>query len=287
MTTVSIALCTYDGERFLDAQLTSLVEQSHRPDELVICDDDSSDATLGIIQTFADTAPFKVRLFRNSQNLGYVKNFEKAVSLCQGDVIFMCDQDDVWHPEKIEICLGVLDAEQTVGLVLHDFNWIDADSRPYPGPVGAYGTEGLGAEALPERFRRESIEIFMRPYPRAWCGCMMAFRRRFVDLIVPIFPGKGHDDWILKLLGPVTEARFLTDKLVDYRIHGQNVNGRDITKRTLGYRWARFLFKANRALRGHSKRAFYRCLLKRLDQSGMSPIYPRLVEIYRLHTKLF
>ena len=72
MTTVSIALCTYNGERFLDAQLASLVEQSHRPDEVVICDDDSSDATLGIIQTFADTAPFKVRLFRNSQNLGYV-----------------------------------------------------------------------------------------------------------------------------------------------------------------------------------------------------------------------
>ena len=135
MTTVSIALCTYNGERFLDAQLTSLAEQSHRPDEVVICDDDSSDGTLGIIQAFADTAPFKVRVFRNSQNLGYVKNFEKAVSLCQGDVIFMCDQDDVWHPEKIEICLGVLDAEQTVGLVLHDFNWIDAVGRSYPGPV--------------------------------------------------------------------------------------------------------------------------------------------------------
>jgi glycosyltransferase involved in cell wall biosynthesis len=287
MTTVSIALCTYNGERFLDAQLTSLAQQSHRPDEIVICDDDSSDGTLGIIQTFANTAPFKVRVFRNPRNLGYVKNFEKAVSLCQGDMIFMCDQDDVWHPEKIEICLGALDAEQTVGLVLHDFNWIDADSRPYPGPVGDYGTEGLGAEALPECFRRESIEIFMKPYPRAWCGCMMVFRRRFVDLIVPIFPGKGHDDWILKLLGPVTEVRFLTDKLVDYRIHGHNVNGRDITKRTLGYRWQRFLYKANRALRGHSKRAFYGCLLKRLDRSGMLPIYPRLVEIYRRHAKFF
>ena len=287
MTTVSIALCTYNGERYLKAQLASLIEQSHRPDEVVICDDDSSDTTLGVLQTFADTAPFKVRLFRNHKNLGYVKNFEKAVSLCQGDVIFMCDQDDVWHPQKIEQCLAAFDAEPSVGLVLHDFNWVGADGSPYPGPVDVYGTERVDAQALPEVFRKSSIEVFMTPYPRAWCGCMMAFRSQFVGLIVPIFPGKGHDDWILKLLGPITEVRFLTERLVNYRIHGQNVNGRDVTRRTMGYRWKRFLYKSKRALRGQSKRGFYKHPLMRLQHAGVVSIYPRLVEMYRSHTKLF
>ena len=173
------------------------------------------------------------------------------------------------------------------GLVLHDFDWCDAGGLQYPGSASLDGTEGVGTEALPALFRKDSIEIFMKPYPRAWCGCMMAFRRQFVDLIIPIFPGKGHDDWILKLLGPVTGVRFLTDKLIDDRMHGQNVNGRDVTNRTLRYRWQRFLYKANHTLRGYSTRAFYRQLLKRLDHSDMVPIYPRLIESYRRQARFF
>ena len=127
----------------------------------------------------------------------------------------------------------------------------------------------------------------MRPYPRAWCGCMMAFRGKFVELIVPIFPGKGHDDWILKLLGPITHVRFLSEKLVEYRIHDQNTNGRDITNRTLRYRWARFRYKANRALRGYSKRGFYNHLLMRLRNADYVILYPRLLAMYREATRLF
>lgn len=287
MTTVSIAMCTYNGARFLEAQLRSLIDQSVRPNELVVCDDDSTDSTAAILEAFAAVAPFKVRVIRNQQNLGYVKNFEKAITLCECDLIFMCDQDDLWHVEKIQQCITVFDTEPNVGLVLHDFNWVDAAGFAYPGPVEIYGQERVGADALPELFRKNSIEIFMSPYPRAWCGCMMAFRRHFVDLIIPIFPGKGHDDWILKLLGVVTETRFLTRKLVGYRIHDQNVNGRDVTKRTLGYRWKRFLYKANRALRGYSKRSFYRGLIVRLQNASFPPVYPRLIEIYREHARWF
>lgn len=287
MLTISIALCTYNGARFLEAQLSSLAQQSVKPNELVVCDDGSIDETIEILEAFAAHAPFKVRIFRNPENLGYVKNFEKTISACQCDLIFMCDQDDVWHPQKLERCLAVFDENPSVGMVLHDFTWIDHDGAVCTGHVEAYGDERVGAAGLPKLFRQSSIEVFMRPYPRAWCGCMMAFRGEFVGLIVPIFPGKGHDDWILKLLGPITHVWFLTDKLVDYRIHGQNANGRDVTKRTFRYRWERFRYKANRVLRGYSKRGFYNQILERLRRADRPITYPRLIGMYREAARWF
>ena len=282
MIRASIALCTYNGERFLREQLASLVAQTVQPFEVIVCDDRSSDASVALVRQFAEKVPFPVTLFENKRNLGYVKNFEQAIARCNGDVIFLCDQDDIWHVEKIERCLEVFETNPDVGLVLHGFNWVDPDGAPYPGPSDRHGEERLSAEQLPQAFEGISIEVFMSPYPRAWCGCMMAFRRLFVTDIVPIFPGKGHDDWILKLLGALTDVRFLVDPLVNYRIHASNLNGRDVSKRTMmSYRWHRFLFKAGRIVRGHSKRGFYDAILRRIGQSAKPVRYPRLIQKYR------
>jgi len=85
---VSIALCTYNGEKFLAEQLKSIAGQTRLPDELVICDDCSQDATVDIVRGFAKVAPFSVRLLTNKTNAGSTKNFERAISLCEGDIIF-------------------------------------------------------------------------------------------------------------------------------------------------------------------------------------------------------
>ena len=94
--TLSVAMCTYNGSRHLSEQLESIGTQTRLPDELVICDDCSSDDTIRIIERFSASAPFAVRLEINTQNLGSTKNFEKAIRLCQGDLIALADQDDVW-----------------------------------------------------------------------------------------------------------------------------------------------------------------------------------------------
>ena len=101
MSNASVALCTYNGGRFLREQLQSIADQSARPAELVICDDGSTDDTVSIAETFARSAPFRVDVHRNRTRSGTIANFDYAMSLCGGDVIFLCDQDDVWHPEKI------------------------------------------------------------------------------------------------------------------------------------------------------------------------------------------
>ncbi|MEY4711793.1 MAG: hypothetical protein RIS88_1243 [Pseudomonadota bacterium] len=204
--TVSIALCTYNGERFLDLQLQSLLAQTVQPEELVVCDDASSDRSLEIVEAFARQAPFPVRVWRNSQNLGYVRNFEQAIGHCSQDLVFLCDQDDLWDPRKIEIIKSVFESEPEVGLCLHDFVRINAEGGHYENPLELYGEKQLRSADLPDEIRLHSIRAFVTPYPRAWCGCMMALRRDFVSVALPIFPGKGHDDWILKVIAPQVAA---------------------------------------------------------------------------------
>src|ERR687894_3003245 len=98
----SVAMCTYNGARFVAEQLASVAAQTRPPDELVVCDDGSTDETCRLVEEFAARAPFPVRLFVNERNLGSTRNFGRAVALCEGDLVALSDQDDVWHPEKLE-----------------------------------------------------------------------------------------------------------------------------------------------------------------------------------------
>jgi glycosyltransferase involved in cell wall biosynthesis len=99
---LSVALCTYNGTQYLQEQLDSIAAQTKLPDELVICDDRSSDNTVEIIKLFSSKVSFPVHLHINEINLRTIKNFEKAISLCTGDIIVLSDQDDVWKPCKTE-----------------------------------------------------------------------------------------------------------------------------------------------------------------------------------------
>src|ERR1019366_197610 len=94
---ISVALCTYNGERFLSQQLASIGKQTRLPDELVVCDDSSTDRTVAIVREFAASVSFPVRVFENQRNLGSAANFERAIRLCDGDLIALSDQDDIWY----------------------------------------------------------------------------------------------------------------------------------------------------------------------------------------------
>jgi len=287
MTSTSVALCVYNGERFLSQQLESLAAQTVLPDELVICDDASSDGSMRIVEDFAKNAPFVVRIFKNPKNLGYIKNFEKAIGLCSMDIIFLCDQDDYWESEKINKVLDVFDTEEEVGIVLHGFRKIDLNGAPYIEAEEKYGVNQLSANQLDEVFRSNSIEEFLLPYSRAWCGCMMAFRRKFNNLIIPIYPGKGHDDWILKIIAPLSEVRFLPDPLLRYRIHAWNNNSYEVGNKNFKYFLKRFFRRVNAILRGHSKRNFYRLLIARIEKSKIRLQHPELLDIYKNYIKFF
>src|ERR1017187_9422113 len=99
---ISVAMCVYNGSRYLPKQLGSITSQTVRPIELIVYDDASTDETASTIKRFSRSAPFEVRLFQNSHTLGPAKNFEQAIRACNGDVICLADQDDIWRPNKIE-----------------------------------------------------------------------------------------------------------------------------------------------------------------------------------------
>ncbi len=125
----SVALCTYNGEKFLKEQLESIFSQTVSPDEIVICDDGSSDNTLQILEKYAETHPSLFKIFRNKKNLGYTRNFEKAISLCSGDLIFLCDQDDIWLPNKTEQMTKLAESNPEKTVFCHNIAILTDDGK--------------------------------------------------------------------------------------------------------------------------------------------------------------
>lgn len=117
---ISVALCTYNGEKFLSAQLDSILRQTVAVDEIWVFDDASTDHTAEILERFRLQHPALFRVHINSSNIGFVKNFEQALLRCTGDIIFLCDQDDLWHEDKIEKMLGFFQAHPQIWVAAHD-----------------------------------------------------------------------------------------------------------------------------------------------------------------------
>src|SRR5579883_1252947 len=132
---VSIALCTYNGEKYLPGLLDSLAAQTRKPDEVVICDDASTDSTASLLSGLDERLGATVRVIGNPSNLGYLKNFEKAIGLCTGDVIATCDQDDIWRPQKIERLVREFEADPEVDFVFSDATVIDEAGKQIAGSL--------------------------------------------------------------------------------------------------------------------------------------------------------
>jgi len=151
---ISVAMCTYNASRFLREQLDSIAFQTRPIEELVICDDGSQDNTAEIIRNFSLNTSLHVRFIQNGQNLGTARNFEKSISMCKGELIALCDQDDVWFPEKLEKLAGILEGDHTLGGAFSDAELIDEQSQPLGRRLWAGGihpAEVQGRIRLPHR----------------------------------------------------------------------------------------------------------------------------------------
>lgn len=231
---ISIAMCTYNGERFLAEQLGSFLQQTRLPDELVVCDDASQDGTGTILKNFADQAPFMVRLFKNEENLGFAKNFEKAVSLCQGDLIAFSDQDDVWLPEKLACFEEAFQENPDVGCAFSDAAIVDENLQP----MGFSLWEQAGFKFLPKYAPKEFTRIFSRR--TAILGAVLTFRSTLRDTILPLPQYWVHDEWIPFAASILMGVVFINHKLVIYRQH---------SSQCCGYRTATILTRMNIAVK--------------------------------------
>ena len=211
---VSVAMCTYNGERFLEAQLAGIAGQTKLPCELVICDDGSTDRTTEVIQAFARSVSFPVRFSRNPVNLGSTKNFEQAMGLCKGELIALCDQDDLWMPEKLERMSSILEREPKVAGVFSNATLIDDSGNNVEGTLW-----GLSEFSLEHEREFAEDPVFFLIHRPLVTGAAFVFRSSFVREVVPIPPELIHDEWCALILATLASIQPINQFLISYRIH--------------------------------------------------------------------
>ncbi len=214
---ISIALCTYKGSKYIQEQLESIRNQSLQPSEIIICDDSSPDSTLEIINAFE--APFPIKVYVNSPALGTIKNFEKAITLCEGDLIFLCDQDDFWPSNKLEVMANYLQENPQTMVLFSNALLVDEHLNSL--------NDNLWEKV---RFRQQqqeqwragaSFDILLEG--NRVTGCALAIRKVFVSQVLP-FPAHIsnkfiHDAWIALVASITNSIDFINENLVWYRQH--------------------------------------------------------------------
>ncbi len=210
---VSVAIATYQGERYLRQQLQSIAGQKLLPMEVVITDDQSSDATAQIAEEFARSAPFPVRFYRNETRLRYAENFMRAASLCRGELLAFCDQDDIWLENKLSTCVPPFQ-DPDVQLICHSAQTVSGE-----GQLGYFFPHFKKTRKLP---LGACDPLENRP------GFAMIFRKDMLSVLSPegrperLIP---HDHWVWFLASFTGKVVKMAEVVCHYRQHESNVFG--------------------------------------------------------------
>lgn len=209
---MSVALCTYNGDLYLCEQLASIAAQTRQPDELVVCDDGSTDGTLSILEKFAKNAAYPVHIVRNTNNLGVVANFQQAVKMCAGELTSLADQDDVWLPDKLKNAeiefLNNMNPENL--LYCTRLQYVDSNLEP------------LGFSSIPHAICFENAIT-----ENIATGCTIVFgselKKHFLNADASDMA--MHDWWLYLVATTFGKTAFDPVPSIAYRQHGKNVAG--------------------------------------------------------------
>lgn len=208
---ISIAMATYNGEKYLREQICSIIRQSISDWELIICDDCSYDNTISILHEFAENDS-RIRIFKNEVNIGFKKNFEKAISLCNGDFIALCDQDDIWTENHLE-CLYENLADNV--LVCSNVTFTDSNG------ISLHKNLKPDSYYVSNNKEKQFLQLLHNNYVQ---GCTCLFKRELVKTIIPIPEcAQFHDYWIALVASINGTIRYIPESLVLYRRHEQTV----------------------------------------------------------------
>ena len=219
---IAVAMCTCNGSRYVREQLQSIARQTTAADELVVCDDGSTDQTAAMVEEFAAGSPIRVRLVRNPIALGCTRNFEQAIRLCSSQIIVLADQDDIWKPNKLGAIARSFSHQPGAGYVFSDAEIVD--ERGSRLELSLWETVGFKAPQF-----TPSRQVAMLLKRNLVTGAAMAFRASLRGILLPIPPAWNHDYW-LALLGSVFSYGVpIPERLFHYRRHfGQRLGcGKD------------------------------------------------------------
>lgn len=217
---VSIAMCTYNAEKFILEQLESFLRQTQLPAELVIQDDHSTDGTLKLVTSFIARAPFPVSVEQNATRLGPTGNFERSMGRCRGDIIMFSDADDIWYPDRIEATAKLL-VDSKVGCIFSDADLVNVDASPRGVTLwesigfSSRDQDAVAAGHLTDALFRRTIGF----------GGTMTVRRVVVQAALPIPRPWGHDNWTAVISAALFDVALLRRSLMMYRQHGAQYSG--------------------------------------------------------------
>lgn len=219
--TSSVALITYNGGVFIEEQLKSIIEQTHPPDEIIVSDDASTDDTLTRIKRFAKSSPITVSILNNTHRLGVIHNIEHSIQACHGDIIFLCDQDDVWLSHKIESYLISFEIMPDIHAICSDAQLVDRTLRLIDTTLWQSKKYSQGHDT-----------VYNKPYlfrnllrSNLVCGATLAFRKNIVRVALPIGKGWMHDEWIGALCAGSGSLLMIHKPTMLYRQHARQEIG--------------------------------------------------------------
>lgn len=208
-------MATYNGSLYLKEQIDSVLSQTIQDFELIVCDDCSSDDTWSILEEYAKK-DLRIRIYRNENNIGFIKNFEKGIYLSKGEYVALCDQDDIWTEDHLEVLLDNIGDKMLSGG--------DADIMDYEGrPIGLLLSETTGITSFPSNDVERALSFIFNQ--NLIQGASMLVRRDFLSVALPIPKNvKYHDEWF-SLLACFYGGICYTPRVINhYRKHGKNVS---------------------------------------------------------------
>ncbi len=221
MLTVGIAMCVYNGERFLSQQLESIATQDILPSSMVVFDDGSTDGTWTSLKMWAANAPFPVQVQRNREKLGVVRNFEQACSLLDTELVFLADQDDIWYPHKVRTFVDAFTDDSQLMLLHSDADLIDGTGQR----LGRRLLETLLVTADERELVEKGLAWQVYAKRNLVTGAACAFRRELLDFARPFSQLWLHDEWLAFHAALLGRVRMWSEPVMAYRLHGSNTVG--------------------------------------------------------------
>lgn len=217
---ISVAMTTFNGEKYIEKQIESIIHQSLPVDEIIVCDDGSTDHTVELLKKY------DVTLVQNFQNLGYKLNFKQAMEKCNGDYIFLCDQDDIWEKDKVKDMMHIMESHKNIHVLASSFTYIDGQDQMILTTLNkGYSNNNLYNK---EVAKNDLVSVLTDEfiYGNYFQGCALVMDKQTRDFVVHHFDDRLPHDWIISLYASIDGGMYFYNKSeFKYRIHSDNSIG--------------------------------------------------------------
>jgi glycosyltransferase involved in cell wall biosynthesis len=220
---ISVAFIVYNGANYMRTQLDSILAQTHKVDEIIVCDDASSDTTKEILEEYKNKHPNLFFIHYNSENIGPTKNIEKAIQNCKGELILLADQDDYWESNKVETIVKWFEQNLTMNGVFTNGSLMNSNEK-LDNKYGLWDVMSFPYKAIKNG---EDLKIYINTVENSVTGATLAIRNNlaFLKQPLPVIKYLVHDRWLAMNLAENNSLGILEEKLIRYRIHSDQAIG--------------------------------------------------------------